>query len=99
MSYLVYRRRRPDLHAASTYKMPGGVVMCWIVLAFFAAMLVVLGIFQDTRIALLCSPIWFVGLAIAYRLRRGPTISESDRAAETLAERKAVAEGRSDTGR
>ncbi len=98
-SYLVYRRRRPDPHAASTYKMPGGVVMCWIVLAFFAAMLVVLGIFEDTRIALLCSPVWFVGLAIAYRLRRGPTISESDREAETVAERKAVAEGRSDTGR
>lgn len=79
VSYIVYRRRRPDLHASSSYKMPGGVVMCWVVLAFFAGMLVVLAIFEDTRIALLCTPIWFVVLAITYFIRRRTPMTEAQR--------------------
>lgn len=35
ISYLVYRRRHPQRHTDSVYKMPGGVVMCWAVLVFF----------------------------------------------------------------
>lgn len=34
ISYLVYRRRHPQRHTDSVYKMPGGVVMCWAVLVF-----------------------------------------------------------------
>ncbi|MEZ6841570.1 hypothetical protein ABVN80_18470 [Acinetobacter baumannii] len=33
--YLRYRKIRPELHAASTFKMPGGVLMAYAVIAFF----------------------------------------------------------------
>lgn len=29
VAYMVYRRRHPERHAASIFKMPGGVAMCW----------------------------------------------------------------------
>ncbi|MGL4861317.1 MAG: amino acid permease, partial [Enterobacteriaceae bacterium] len=65
-TYIVYRRKRPELHAASSYKMPGGVFMCWVCLAFFAFVLVLLAAEHDTRAALMATPIWFVVLAIAW---------------------------------
>nr|WP_280109513.1 amino acid permease [Bartonella queenslandensis] len=36
ISYIVYRRSRPLQHSVSPYKMPGGVIMCWTLLVFFA---------------------------------------------------------------
>ncbi|RUL76777.1 D-serine/D-alanine/glycine transporter [Dyella choica] len=73
VAYIVYRRKRPQLHAVSTYKMPGGVLMCWVCLAFFAFVLWLLTLQADTRQALLASPVWFALLAIAYarKVRRG----------------------------
>ncbi|WP_290454178.1 amino acid permease, partial [Corynebacterium stationis] len=35
-AYLVFRRKFPERHAASKFKVPGGAFMCWVVLAFFA---------------------------------------------------------------
>ncbi len=72
LSYIAYRRRCPGLHAASRYRMPGGVAMCWACLAFFAAILVLLCLEPDTRQALAVTPLWFVLLGLAYRamLRR-----------------------------
>ena len=74
LSYIAYRRQRPALHAASKYKMPGGVAMCWACLAFFAGILVLLSLETDTRQALVVTPLWFVLLGVAYRfmLRRQP---------------------------
>jgi D-serine/D-alanine/glycine transporter len=66
VSYLVYRRDRPQLHAESTFKMPGGVVMCWVVLGFFGFIVWALAQFDDTRAALLVTPLWFVLLGIAW---------------------------------
>src|SRR5690606_8688839 len=34
-SYIVYYKTRPELHAKSTFKLPGGLVTCWIVIVFF----------------------------------------------------------------
>lgn len=67
-SYLVYRRRQPQAHAASVYKMPAGVVMCWVVFGFFAVMIGILAMEPDTRMALAVTPIWFAALAVAYRV-------------------------------
>jgi D-serine/D-alanine/glycine transporter len=69
-AYIVYRRRRPELHAVSSYRMPGGVVMCWVCLAFFAFVLVLLALEADTRQALLASPVWFAVLGVGYAIRR-----------------------------
>ncbi len=68
VSYLSYRKRRPQLHEASKFKMPGGVIMCWVVLAFFAAMIVVLAMENDTRQALFIAPIWFAILGVAWAI-------------------------------
>ncbi len=77
-SYLVYRRRQPVDHAASTYKLPAGVAMCWAVLAFFVFIIGVLALEPDTRAALLVTPVWFVVLGVAYWLqrRRAPELAE-----------------------
>ena len=47
-SYLEFRRRRPHLHEASTFKMPGGIPMVWVVFAFFAFVLWALTTQPDT---------------------------------------------------
>ncbi len=69
-AYIAYRRKRPALHAESAYKMPGGVFMCYVCLAFFAFVIVLLTLQADTRQALLASPVWFLLLAAGYLLKR-----------------------------
>ncbi|OMC36942.1 D-serine/D-alanine/glycine transporter [Mycobacterium sp. GA-1841] len=72
-SYLVYRKRRPYLHETSKFKMPGGIAMCYVVLAFFVFLIVAFTLKEDTRQALLVTPIWFIVLAVAWAvLRRRP---------------------------
>lgn len=66
LSYLQYRRTRSELHAASRYRMPGGVFMCVACLAFFGFVLVLLTFEADTRSALIATPLWFVVLGVAY---------------------------------
>lgn len=73
ISYLVYRRRRPQLHEASKFKMPGGTAMCYVVLAFFAFLVWAFTQKSDTLHALLVTPVWFVVLGVAWSvLRRQP---------------------------
>ncbi|SLM62805.1 D-serine/D-alanine/glycine transporter [Dickeya aquatica] len=69
-SYLVYRRQRPQRHQSSAYKMPCGIIMCWVCLAFFAFVLVLLTLQPDTLQALTVTPLWFVVLAVAYQILR-----------------------------
>lgn len=75
-SYLVYRKTRPALHADSLYKMPLGIMMCWVCMGFFAYVIVLLMLEDDTRQALLVTPLWFVVLGLCWwfidrkRLRR-----------------------------
>jgi Gamma-aminobutyrate permease and related permeases len=55
--------------------MPGGRFMCYVCLAFFAFILVLLSLEADTRSALVVTPIWFLLLAVTYqfvRSRRHP---------------------------
>lgn len=66
LSYLAYRKNRPELHAASKYKMPGGVFMAWACLAFFAFIVALLTLEADTREALIFAPVWFAMLGISY---------------------------------
>ncbi|MEX7478120.1 amino acid permease, partial [Acinetobacter baumannii] len=64
--YLRYRKIRPELHAASTFKMPGGVLMAYAVIAFFLFTLVILALEPDTLKALYVSPVWLVVLSVTY---------------------------------
>lgn len=65
-SYLRYHKTRPEMHAKSTFKLPGGVVTCWIVIAFYFATLYILALEADTLKALEFSPLWLVVLVIGY---------------------------------
>ena len=70
VSYLVYLRKRPQLHKASHFKSPGGAVGAWVVLAFMGAMGVILAMWDDTRPGLVYSLVWIafiVGAAFANR--------------------------------
>jgi D-serine/D-alanine/glycine transporter len=72
-SYLVYRKRRPEQHAASPFKMPGGIPMVWVVFAFFAFLIWALTTQPDTFVALLVTPLWFAVLGAAFAVvRRSP---------------------------
>lgn len=68
--YLVYRHRRPHLHEQSLYKMPGGVVMTWVVLAFFFVSLIILVLDPVTRKAAAVTPIWFILVTVMYLVYR-----------------------------
>ena len=73
VSYLVYARRHADRRAGSTYKMPGGVLMCWAVLAFFAFVIWTLTTERETAIAMAWFPLWFAILATGWLfVRRRP---------------------------
>ena len=70
VSYLVYLRRRPELHKVSRFKSPGGALGAWVVLAFMGCMGVILAMWDDTRPGLVYSLIWIafiVGAAFANR--------------------------------
>ncbi|MDQ0093711.1 amino acid permease [Paeniglutamicibacter psychrophenolicus] len=68
ISCLVYRKRRPQLHATSKFKMPGGTFMPYVLLAFFGFILWALATQADTLAALRFTPLWFVGLGIGYAI-------------------------------
>lgn len=69
-SYLSYRKKRPALHTASKFKVPGGIPIVWATLVFFLFVLFLLTLERDTREVLMVTPIWFVVLAIGYYVNR-----------------------------
>ncbi|MGE8685294.1 MAG: amino acid permease [Acinetobacter sp.] len=72
--YLRYRKQQPENHAKSTFKMPGGVWMSYIVLAFLFFALIILSLEPDTLKALMVSPLWLVILAVTYRVLYLPRV-------------------------
>ena len=70
--YIRYRKLRPELHESSKFKMPGGVFMSYVVLAFLFFALIILSLEPDTLKALMISPLWLILLAITYRVLYKP---------------------------
>ncbi|TCB66374.1 amino acid permease [Acinetobacter sp. ANC 4178] len=70
LSYIAYRKKDPELHLQSNFKMPGGLFMAWFTMLFLVFTIVILAFDHDTLIALVLSPIWFVGLFIGYRYKK-----------------------------
>ncbi|WKZ94184.1 amino acid permease [Chimaeribacter arupi] len=69
LAYLVYRKRRPDLHQQAIFKMPAGIFLCRLSLLFFLFSLVIMVFDPDTRIALFSMPLWFILLAVIWRIK------------------------------
>ncbi len=78
VSYLLFLKRRPELHEASTFTAPGGALAAWTVLVFMAAMLVVLALFPDTRAGLLTSLIWIVFIVTAALVHRHRMLARAE---------------------
>ncbi len=77
VSYIAFRRNRPQLHAASSFKLPGSTFMPWVVLAFFAFVLVALAQAEDTRLGLVVVPVWFVALGAAWFVNRKTPLQQA----------------------
>lgn len=67
LAYMAYRKKSPDLHNSSNFKMPGGVIMASITLLFLLFVLGLLSLESDTRSALFLMPIWFIFLFLIYK--------------------------------
>ena len=74
--YIRYRKLRPELHAKSTFKMPGGVWMSYVVLIFLFFTLIILSLEADTLRALMISPLWVIILAVTYQLLYKPRMKK-----------------------
>ncbi|MDN4526658.1 amino acid permease [Fictibacillus fluitans] len=70
VSHLRFRKQKPEEAAKSKFKMPLSPFINWVVLLFFAFVIVVLGFAKDTRIALFVTPVWFIILAAAYLITK-----------------------------
>lgn len=70
LAYIAYRRRSPHLHAESSFKMPGGIPVAILTLAFIVFTVVVFTFEEDTRTALYFMPPWFAFLGVCYHLRK-----------------------------
>lgn len=65
VSYLLYLKKRPELHRESRFQAPGGAVSAWIVFAFMVAMLGVLMLEAETRMGMAASLVWMVAITAA----------------------------------
>ncbi|GAA1596874.1 amino acid permease [Leucobacter chromiireducens] len=70
ISFIQYLRKYPERHASSAFKTPLPRVVPWIVLAFFAFILVTLFLAEDTRLPLLFTPVWFIALAVSWQFTK-----------------------------
>lgn len=67
--HMKYRKTRPELAAKNKFKMPLYPVANYIILVFLAFVLVVLALAEDTRIALIVTPVWFILLLVIHQLK------------------------------
>ncbi|OOM14445.1 amino acid permease [Clostridium saccharobutylicum] len=68
--HMRYRKTNPELAAKSKFKMPLYPIINYIILAFFAFVIVVLALNKETRVALFVTPVWFIALGIIYKIFR-----------------------------
>ncbi|MFL0166660.1 amino acid permease [Candidatus Clostridium helianthi] len=66
--HMRYRKTNPELAAKSKFKMPLYPIINYIILAFFAFILVVLALNNETRVALFVTPVWFIVLGVIYNI-------------------------------
>ncbi|MCM3569488.1 amino acid permease [Neobacillus mesonae] len=70
ISHIRYLKKRPDLRKKSIFKTPFAPFINYAVLVFFLLILIIMGIAEETRTALLMTPLWFVLLFVLYGVRR-----------------------------
>lgn len=78
IAYLGYRRKYPERHRSSKFKMPAGRLMSILTLGFFVFVLFVLAFEPETLKGLIATPIWFVILLITYAYNKKRNLSNSE---------------------
>ena len=76
--HMKYRKTNPKLAASSKFKMPLYPIINYIILAFFAFIIVVLALNKETRVALFVTPVWFIALGVIYKILKSKTKNEED---------------------
>lgn len=66
LSYIRYRKLRPEQHTQSVYKMPGGVFMAWACMVFLVFAVYLFSRDADTAKGLMYMPVWFGVLGALY---------------------------------
>lgn len=74
-AHLKFRQKHKD--ANTGFKMPGAPFTNWLVILFMVLVAVLLGLNEDTRIALYVGPVWFGILAISYAILKARGKSDS----------------------
>jgi D-serine/D-alanine/glycine transporter len=64
--HLRYKKKNPQLQAKSTFKAPFTPLINYIVLALFTVILIIMLFAEETRPALLLTPLWFILLFVLY---------------------------------
>jgi D-serine/D-alanine/glycine transporter len=70
ISHILYVKRRPDLHLNSIFKSPLAPLINYVILIFFVIVLAIMFISEETRLALILTPLWFILLFVTYGIRR-----------------------------
>jgi D-serine/D-alanine/glycine transporter len=76
--HLKYRKTNPKLAASSKFKMPLYPIINYIILAFFAFVIVTLALNNETRVALFVTPIWFIMLGVIYEMLKSKMKNKKD---------------------
>lgn len=66
--HLKYRKTNPKIASKNKFKMPLYPIMNYIILAFLAFVIVTLALNSETRVALFVTPVWFIMLAVIYKI-------------------------------
>lgn len=74
--HLKYRKTNPELAAKNTFKMPLYPFINYVILAFFAFVLITLALNEETRVALFVTPVWFIMLGVIYKIYKSRTKDE-----------------------
>jgi D-serine/D-alanine/glycine transporter len=74
--HIKYRKTKPELAAKNKFKMPFYPVINYIILVFFAFVLVTLALNNETRVALFVTPAWFIMLALIYNVAKSKKKNE-----------------------
>ena len=74
--HLKYRKTNPELAAKNKFKMPLYPIINYVILAFFAFVLVTLALNEETRVALFVTPVWFIMLGVIYKVCKSRTKEE-----------------------
>jgi D-serine/D-alanine/glycine transporter len=76
--HLKYRKTNPKLAAKNKFKMPLYPIANYTILAFMAFVIVTLAFNSETRVALFVTPVWFIMLAVIYKIVKSKRKSEEE---------------------